>query len=79
MGSLQWLSSRKVRLLANITGLDVIRAWCRGDHMYYFITADHEHYEYNIKTKEWNIKYPLDDVVSVHGSFCRELFPEDFD
>jgi hypothetical protein len=69
MGSSR-IGARKTRKMAAATGLDIIRAWSHGGYVHSFVTADHQHGYYDLKTGEWEF------VCGGHFSSCRdELFP----
>jgi len=53
--SAQRLSERKIRKVARVTGLPVIRAWGHGGYVHDFVTQGHLHGLYYLKTGEWRI------------------------
>ena len=53
--SAQRLNEKKTRMLAEKTGLPVIRAWAHGGYIYDFVTQGHLHGWYSIKSGEWGI------------------------
>lgn len=68
----QRLGPKKIRRLAEVTGLEVVRAWAHGGYEYNFVTADHTHYWFDLKTGEWEQLPP--DHPMPHYQSCRELF-----
>jgi hypothetical protein len=77
---LQSLGPRKVRRLARITGLDIVHAVAGGGYTYGFVTSDHRHGWYEMKTGEWALEDPGDDADPyAHWSSCLQRWPEHFD
>lgn len=74
--SAQRLSSRRVRFLTRITGEEVVRGWAHGGYWYNFVTADHRHGVYYLKTGEFEIGSRGEELT--HYTSCRETWPEDF-
>ena len=67
----QVVGPKKTRQLAERTGLDVKRAWAHGGYYYNFVTADHKHYTYDLKTGEWE---PETGRI-FHYTSCQEFWP----
>ncbi len=68
--SLQRLGPRKVRKLSEATGLPVLGGWAGGGYAYWFVTVDHEHGWFDLKTGEFALDPTLPCVSS-----CRDRFP----
>ena len=50
--SIQRLSPKKIGRLAQITGLDVVYGYANGGYAHFFVTADHRHGWYDLRTRE---------------------------
>ncbi len=51
--SVDILSTRSTRRIANSTGLEIVRAWGHGDYQMRFVTPDHRHGWWDKKTGQW--------------------------
>jgi hypothetical protein len=67
------LSPRSTRRIAQTTGLDIVHAAGCGGYVHWFLTADHRHGHYDIKTSEYEL-LPPDDPCT-HTS-CGTYFPD---
>jgi hypothetical protein len=74
MMSWSQLSDKKTKRIASITGLDVIRAWSRGSYKHEFVTADHRHGWFDLKTSEFGL-HDEDSLTVSHFTSCEDLFP----
>lgn len=54
--SVQRLGAKKLRRLSRIVGADIKLAWASGGYDYAFVTIDHRHGSYDLKTGEWTIQ-----------------------
>lgn len=70
----QPLSDRSVRRIARETGLDLAFGAAHGSYIHQFVTVDHRHGWYDLKTKEWG----WNDYIRYHFTTCRRLFSGDF-
>lgn len=66
----QRLGVKWVRRLSRNTGLDVVAGWSYGSYLHGFVTSDHEHCWYDMKTGEYG--------PSTNGCYtsCAERFPD---
>lgn len=65
----QRISPKKTARWARTLELPIIRAWAKGGYDFTFVTDDHRHGRFNIKTLEvtWTPNAP-------HFTSCPELF-----
>lgn len=70
--SAQILSARSTRRIADATGLDIVRAWGHGTYVHAFVTADHRHGCFDLKSGAWEFDEPQDVR---HYTSCVDLFP----
>lgn len=70
--SAQRLGPRRLRQIAATIGEPVLRGWSHGGYWLGFVTPDHRHGSWNVKSREVEWAGPLDRPC--YGS-CRELIP----
>jgi hypothetical protein len=58
--SIQRLSARNLRRLGRLTGLTVVYGYANGGYHHFFITDDHQHGWFDLKTNEWGIESPFE-------------------
>lgn len=67
--SAQRLSDRSRRRIERSTGLTILRAWGHGGYVFAFVTDDHRHGFWDMKTGDWEWQEP-----PTHYTSCEELF-----
>jgi hypothetical protein len=66
------LSDRSARRIARSVGLEITRAWGHGSYVHTFVTPEHRHGWYSVKSGEWG----WEAEPPVHKTSCGELFPD---
>lgn len=73
--SVQRLGAKKLRKLERVVGEPILRGMASGGYVFEFITPDHRHGGYDLKTGEfWWVENP-----SHYYPSCRETWPNDFE
>ena len=67
----QVLGPVKTRRIARATGLDITRAWSHGGYVMGFVTPDHRHGWYDLKTGDHGFDDPAEVI---HYTSCAENF-----
>lgn len=69
----QRLGPKKLRKLELALGGPVLRAWASGGYVHSFVTPDHHHGWWDIKTDQ--IEWAPAHSLSVHSTSCDETWP----
>lgn len=69
MGNVWALGPRRLREIAQFTGLEIVHGSGGSGYIHQFTTADHRHGRINVKTWKWELYEPCPRFAS-----CSRLF-----